>query len=200
MPTAPDSILAILLGATADLHAATASANVEASYIDDELAQLPPGGFAYARSMLTERRAALTAATEQATRAIVAAAAARLSLRTGPDGECDIDKPAIRPKGPPTKAEKAAREVKADPPPTMQAGEPGAAADAFFATLSDRAPAAELEALGWTDETAAALSDVQSRVVVKHQIEPAEVTALVSNGVSVRGIFWTMSDDARVIA
>lgn len=199
MPPTPDSILAILLNATADLHAATASANVEASYIDDELAQLPPVGFTYARSMLTERRAALTATTEQTTRAIVAAAAAKLALRTGPDGECDIDKPAIRPKGPPTKAEKAAREVKVDPPPTMQAGEPGAAADAFFATLSDRAPASDLEALGWHDG-AVGLSDLQTRVVVKHQIVPDEVAGFVVGGVVVAHKTWTMLDDARVVA
>lgn len=86
-----------------------------------------------------------------------------------------------------------------DPPPAMQAGaEPGAAADAFFTAVSDRAPAAELEALGWDNPSA--LTDGQTRVVVKHQIVPDEVAGFVVGGVTVAGKTWTMSDDARVVA
>jgi len=90
-----------------------------------------------------------------------------------------------------------------DPPLAMHAGnEPDAkpsAYDEFRADLSDRAPAAELEALGWTDG-GEGLSDVQTRTLVKHQITPDEVTSFLFNGVIVRGTTWTMDDAARVVA
>lgn len=97
-------------------------------------------------------------------------------------------------------APRGSRQRPADPPPAMQAvEEPGAATEAFFAALSDRAPAAELEALGWHDG-AVGLSDLQTRVVVKHQIVPDEVAGFVVGGVVVAHKTWTMLDDARVVA
>jgi hypothetical protein len=90
-----------------------------------------------------------------------------------------------------------------DPPPAMQAGnEVGAvpeAVQAFYDAVQDRAPAAELEALGWMDG-GEGLSDVQTRTLCKHQITPDEVTSFVFGGVIVRGTTWTMDDAARVVA
>jgi hypothetical protein len=194
----PDSILAVLLDATADIHSATMTARADIACITDELGQLPPTGFTLARTMLSQRREALADDVVTKTRAAVTIAAAKLSLRTGPDGECDIDKPAVRPKGPPTKAEKAARATApaGDPPPAMQAS---TESQAFFDAVADRAPAAELETLGWTD-AGEGLSDVQTRTLCKHQITPDEVNNFVFNGVIVRGVVWTMADEPRVVA
>ena len=83
-----------------------------------------------------------------------------------------------------------------DPPAAMQAS---TEAQAFFDAVADRAPGAELEALGWTDG-GEGLSDVQTRTLVKHQITPDEVSGFVFNGVMVRGTTWTMSDEPRVVA
>ena len=116
-----------------------------------------------------------------------------LHVKLDPDG-CPVPRQGA-PRGP--------RQRPSDPPPAMQAGEevgarPSAVED-FYAAVQDRAPAAELEALGWTDG-ASGLSDVQTRTLCKHQITPDEVTGFVFSGVNVRGQTWTMSDDARVIA
>jgi phage tail sheath protein FI len=55
----PDSILAVLLDATADIHSATMTARADIACITDELGQLPPTGFTLARTMLSQRRDAL---------------------------------------------------------------------------------------------------------------------------------------------
>lgn len=134
----------------------------------------------------TEIRARIAARQDERDRSLLLA----LHVKLDPDG-CPVPRQG---------APRGSRQRPADPPPAMQAvEEPGAATEAFFAALSDRAPAAELEALGWHDG-AVGLSDLQTRVVVKHQIVPDEVAGFVVGGVVVAHKTWTMLDDARVVA
>lgn len=121
--------------------------------INNELRLLAASPVPFAQALLETERSRVMRRIDEYERDAIQTAAALLCLRTGNDGECDIDKPAIRPKGKPTKAESAARGVKdtdqpADRPafaksPKSPTGDPQAdatlatAADAFVATISD---------------------------------------------------------------
>lgn len=121
--------------------------------INNELRLLAASPVPFAQALLETERSRVMRRIDEYERDAIQTAAALLCLRTGEGGECDIDKPAIRPKGKPTKAESAARGVKdtdqpADRPafaksPESPTGDPQAdatlatAADAFVATISD---------------------------------------------------------------
>ena len=117
-----------------------------------------------------------------------------LHVKLDPDG-CPVPRQGA-PRGP--------RQRPADPPPAMQAGEEvGArtsAVEDFYAAVQDRAPAAELEALGWTDETAASLSDVSTRILVKHRITWSDLDTWEDEQPFAFGRAWSMADAARVVA
>ena len=121
--------------------------------IDAEIKRVALADAPFASALLEAERVRVESRIVEYQNDAIRTAAALLCLRTGEGGECDIDKPAIRPKGKPTKAESAARGVKdtdqpADRPafaksPKSPTGDPQAdatlatAADAFVATISD---------------------------------------------------------------
>ena len=148
----------------------------------------------YRRTLAEER---LEAARERADAYIAernATLLLALHVKLDPDG-CPVPRQGA-PRGP--------RQRPADPPPAMQAGEEvGArtsAVEDFYAAVQDRAPAAELEALGWTDETAASLSDVSTRILVKHRITWSDLDTWEDEQPFAFGRAWSMADAARVVA
>ena len=162
---------------------------------------------------------------DTAGRSIALRTALIYGLRTGKDGECNIDKPPIWPKGPPTKAESAARgnaEIgpPADPPAPETPVETGTTAPedappdddasglaAAFATANEwascdagKARGHAISVLGYTANELERLDDVQIHTICKHRVGPAEVGGGVVGGVMVDGVTWLLEAPARVVA
>ena len=162
---------------------------------------------------------------DTAGRSIALRTALIYGLRTGKDGECNIDKPPIWPKGPPTKAESAARGSAesgppAGPPAPETPVETGTTAPedvppdddasglaAAFATANEwascdagKARGHAISVLGYTANELVGLGDVQIRAICKHRVGPAEFGGVVVGGVMVDGVTWLLEAPARVVA
>ena len=219
------SIRETLLTFARDLPRASSAARDEADHIEDELSQLPALGFTQARRLLTDRRRELVDYATAMEAAAITRVALILGLRTGKDGECNIDKPPIWPKGPPTKAESAARGnaesgPPADPPASETPVETGTTAPedappdddasglaAAFATANEwascdagKARGHAISVLGYTANELVGLGDVQIRAICKHRVGPDEYGGVAFGGVMVDGVTWLLEAPARVVA
>lgn len=196
------SILETALALHTALTRATAAEVDEASRIDDELQQLPAGGYPLARSMLTGRAADVQVRLVTARRAIVAEYAALLCLRTDDDGGCDIDLPAKRPAGRPKKTEAAAlaaaRAALATNPPADPSASAATAetpatpgADAFFAVVANsRTPEQArvvLRERSWAERDMDLLTATALIEVARRNLRPEQVEINEDGGAGVAG-------------
>lgn len=167
------------------------------SDIDAEIAALS-GTAPFAVALLTTERARVASRIKEYEDDAIRTAAARLCLRTDDSGGCDIDLPAKRPAGRPTKTEAAARAKvgsEATPAPTSPTGDPAAdaalatAADAFMAAIADdRTPGQVrlvLSDLDWAVDEMSQYSDTALAYAAKHGLGPSQVTRMDDGGMRV---------------
>lgn len=118
------SILDTFLTAFRDHTSATCGLDDRIANLTAELDRVPESA-PMARGYLVMAISRAEVDRDTAGRSIALRAALVLGCRTGKDGECNIDKPPIWPKGPPTKAESAARgNAEIGPPADPPAPEP----------------------------------------------------------------------------
>lgn len=149
-----------------------------------------------AEDKVSAARAALGAQRARA-RAIVLD---RLYVKLDDDG-CPVPRPGA-PRGPRTPRESKPPVSPPEAPPTPTgAGGAGEAVALFAAAIQDRAPQADLDALGWTKLGAGgALTDKATRVVVKHQLPEMDVTGWDDEDTPVAfGRAWSMDDEPREV-
>lgn len=142
------SILDTFLTAFRDHTSATCGLDDRIARLTAELERVPES-CPSARGYLSLEICRAKDEQDGAARSIALRAALILGCRTGNDGECNIDKPPKWPKGPPTKAENAARgnvgtEPPADPPPPTTTPEtPTTGTDQGSGSAGEDAPPAD---------------------------------------------------------
>lgn len=218
------SILDTLLAAFRDHTSATCGLDDRIANLTAELDRVPES-CPSARGYLSLEICRAQDEQAGAARSIALRTALIYGLRTGKDGECNIDKTPIWPKGPPTKAESAARGnaesgPPADPPaPEAPAETPTAAPEdappdddasglaAAFATANEwascdigKARGHAISVLGYTANELVGLGDVQIRAICKHRVGPDEYGGVAFGGVMVDGVTWLLEAPARVVA
>ena len=217
------SILDTFLTAFRDHTSATCGLDDRIANLTAELDRVPESA-PMARGYLVMEISRAEVDRDTAGRSIALRTALIYGLRTGKDGECNIDKPPIWPKGPPTKAESAARgnaEIgpPADPPAPETPVETGTTAPedappdddasglaAAFATANEwascdagKARGHAISALGYTANELVGLGDVQIRAICKHRVTPDEYGGVAFGGVMVDGVTWLLEAPARVV-
>ena len=188
------SIRETLLTFHARANLATEHLRREAEQLREEAPCLGPA-FAVTRRLVAARLGEIEHEADVLERDLIADAAALLCLRTDDSGGCDIDLPAKRPAGRPTRTEAAARarvgtEPPADPPtPTATTETPTAGADAFMAAVADSRDPGQvrlvLSDLDWAVDEMNQYSDTALAYAAKHGLKPSEVTRTDDGGMQI---------------
>jgi hypothetical protein len=209
------SILDTLLAAFRDHTSATCGLDDRIANLTAELDRVPES-CPSARGYLSLEICRAQDEQAGAARSIALRTALIYGLRTGKDGECNIDKPPIWPKGPPTKAESAARgyvesESPAGPPastappktpapgPTpdeiadsmLDACASTPAADAFMAAIADDHTPGQarivLRDRDWSDRDMDLLTSTALVEVARRNLRPGQVEITAEGGAGVEG-------------
>lgn len=193
---ATPSIRETLLTFHARANLATEHLRREAEQLREEAPCLGPA-FAVIRRLVAARLGEIEHEADVLERDLIADAAALLCCRTDDTGGCDIDRPAKRPAGRPTRTEAAARaragtEPHADPPTSTTTTEtPTTGADALMAAISDdRTPEQArivLHERDWSDRDLDLLTPTALIEVARRNLRPEQVEINEDGGAGVAG-------------